>query len=145
MISPVIECFKFLGVNVGRKQKKKTSSYRKKKRTIGTKLDSQQQKIASEKKSTLFSGAATDTNKAPMFTQRPVSSAPVRPTAGRGVVGKAMQFLREVRVELKKVTWPTRKQAIGSTIVVLVLVMIISFFLGAVDVGLRQLVRIILQ
>ncbi|MBW1812426.1 MAG: preprotein translocase subunit SecE [Deltaproteobacteria bacterium] len=60
-------------------------------------------------------------------------------------MGKALQFLREVRVELKKVTWPSRKQAIGSTVVVLILVIVVSFFLGAVDIGLRQIVRIILQ
>ena len=41
---------------------------------------------------------------------------------GKGLIGKALQFLREVRVELKKVTWPSRKQAIGSTVVVLILV-----------------------
>ena len=34
------------------------------------------------------------------------------------------QFLREVKVELKKVTWPSRKQTIGSTVVVLLLVLV---------------------
>ncbi|MCP4687478.1 MAG: preprotein translocase subunit SecE [Desulfobacterales bacterium] len=58
---------------------------------------------------------------------------------------KAIQFLREVKVELKKVTWPSRKQTMGSTVVVIILVMIISFFLGAVDIGLSSLVRVILQ
>jgi preprotein translocase subunit SecE len=58
---------------------------------------------------------------------------------------KAMQFLREVKVELKKVTWPSRKQTMGSTIVVILLVMIISFFLGLVDMGLSSLVRVVLQ
>jgi preprotein translocase subunit SecE len=55
------------------------------------------------------------------------------------------QFLREVRVELKKVTWPSRKQTIGSTVVVLVLVLIISLFLGVVDMGLSSLIRVVLQ
>jgi preprotein translocase subunit SecE len=57
----------------------------------------------------------------------------------------SMQFLREVKVELKKVTWPSRKQTIGSTAVVLALVMLISLFLGVVDVGLSNLIRIVLQ
>ncbi len=55
-----------------------------------------------------------------------------------------VQFLREVKVELKKVTWPSRKQTIGSTVVVLVLVLLISLFLGVVDMGLSQLIRVVL-
>ena len=58
---------------------------------------------------------------------------------------KGMQFLREVRIELKKVTWPSRTQTIGSTAVVIILVMIISFFLGLVDMGLSGLVQLILH
>jgi preprotein translocase subunit SecE len=61
------------------------------------------------------------------------------------IFGKTAQFLREVKVELKKVTWPSRKQTIGSTVVVIALVMIISVFLGAVDLGLSSLIRIVLQ
>jgi len=60
-------------------------------------------------------------------------------------ITKAVQFLREVKVELKKVTWPSRKQAIGSTAVVIALVMIISLFLGVVDLGLSSLIRVVLQ
>ena len=58
---------------------------------------------------------------------------------------KSAQFLREVKVELKKVTWPSRKQTIGSTAVVIALVMIISLFLGVVDFGISSLIRIVLQ
>jgi len=58
---------------------------------------------------------------------------------------KGIQFLREVKVELKKVTWPTRKQTIGSTVVAIVLVMIISLFLGVVDMSLTSLIQLVLQ
>lgn len=58
---------------------------------------------------------------------------------------KARQFLREVRAEYRKVTWPTRKQTLGSTVVVIVVVMIISAFLGMVDMGLSSLIRLVLQ
>jgi preprotein translocase subunit SecE len=54
---------------------------------------------------------------------------------------KSGQFLREVKIELKKVTWPTRKQTMASTVVVVVLVMIFSLFLGLVDMGLSSIVR----
>jgi preprotein translocase subunit SecE len=60
--------------------------------------------------------------------------------AAKKFVDKSMQFLREVKVELKKVTWPSRKQTMGSTlVVVIILVMIISLFLGLVDMGLSSL------
>ena len=51
------------------------------------------------------------------------------------------QFLREVKTELKKVTWPSRKDALSGTAVVLIAVFIISFFLGIVDWGLSNLVK----
>jgi preprotein translocase subunit SecE len=60
-------------------------------------------------------------------------------------IDKGLQFLREVKVELKKVTWPSRKQTMGSTVVVLVIVTIISLFLGIVDAGLASLIRAVLQ
>jgi len=58
---------------------------------------------------------------------------------------KIKQFLREVKVELLKVTWPSKKQTIGSTSVVLILVGFISLFLGLVDMGLSRLVRLVLR
>jgi preprotein translocase subunit SecE len=57
---------------------------------------------------------------------------------------RAMEFLREVKVELKKVTWPTRKQTTGTTIVVIVFVFILATFLGFFDFGLSKLVQVVL-
>ncbi len=58
---------------------------------------------------------------------------------------KAKQFFREVRVELKKVTWPSRKETIASTSVVLITVFLVAFFLGIVDLGLSRLIKIFLE
>lgn len=58
--------------------------------------------------------------------------------------GDWIQFLREVKVELSKVTWPSRKETVGTTAVVLVFVIIVAIFLGAVDFVLSSLVRLIL-
>ena len=63
----------------------------------------------------------------------------------QNIFQKGIQFLREVKVELKKVTWPSRKQTIGSTVVAIVLVMIISLFLGVVDMSLTSLIQLVLQ
>ena len=55
------------------------------------------------------------------------------------------RFIREVRTELKKVNWPPRKEVVGSTIVVIVSVFILSFFLGVADVVLQKLVAYVLR
>ena len=57
---------------------------------------------------------------------------------------KIIQFFYEVKAELKKINWPTRKETIASTSVVLVIALIIAVFLFIVDQGLSFLIRIIL-
>ena len=53
----------------------------------------------------------------------------------------AKQFLREVKQELKKVTWPSRKDTLSGTVVVLVAVFVIAIFLGIVDSALSRLIK----
>ncbi len=55
------------------------------------------------------------------------------------------QFLREVKTELKKVTWPSRKDTLSGTAIVLVAVFIIALFLGIVDSGLSGLIKMLLK
>lgn len=50
------------------------------------------------------------------------------------------RILKEHVGELNNVTWPTRKQAIHSMIVVLVIMLLTALFLGLVDYGLNELV-----
>jgi preprotein translocase subunit SecE len=52
----------------------------------------------------------------------------------------ARQFLREVRLELKKVDWPTRKELITYTIVVLVTITVLTSFVFGVDYVFSKLV-----
>ena len=81
-------------------------------------------------------------------SEKKKQSAAASPVAAKpkdNIFSKTAQFLREVKVELKKVTWPSRKQTLGSTAVVIALVMIISLFLGVVDFGISSLIRIVLQ
>jgi preprotein translocase subunit SecE len=56
----------------------------------------------------------------------------------------SVQFLLEVKQELKKVTWPPRKQALSATGVVVALVVLVSLFLGLVDYVLVRVVRLLL-
>jgi preprotein translocase subunit SecE len=57
----------------------------------------------------------------------------------------AKQFLREVKTELKKVTWPSRKDTLSGTLVVLVAVFIIAIFLGIVDSLLSNAIKELLK
>ena len=58
---------------------------------------------------------------------------------------KAVQSLRDVRSELCKVTFPSRKETLASTVVVLAAVSIISVYLGIVDFGLAKVLHSILR
>jgi preprotein translocase subunit SecE len=57
---------------------------------------------------------------------------------------KSIDFLREVRVELSKVVWPSRTQTIQLTILVIALTLIVGFFIGAIDYGLTALSQYLL-
>lgn len=61
------------------------------------------------------------------------------------MIGKTSEFLANVKSELKKVTWPTRKETYGSTIVVIVLVLAVAVFLWAVDSALSTAIRMLLR
>ena len=52
-------------------------------------------------------------------------------------------FLSEVRAEYRKVTWPSRKEAMAGTIGVLVLVGIMTIVLSTVDFALSHLVQLV--
>ena len=60
------------------------------------------------------------------------------------VVQKIIQFIKEAKVELKKVTWTTPKQTMASTAVVIIFVFIVAIYLGIVDFALAKLVKYIL-
>jgi len=61
------------------------------------------------------------------------------------MIEKIKQFFREVNVETKKVVYPNREELIGSTWVVIITVMVISVFLGIVDLALAKLVGVALR
>jgi preprotein translocase subunit SecE len=126
-------------------QRKKTAGKKKSKKT-GAQASSQVQTDGAAQ-GAVSSGVAKVSSKKYQPTRKKPSSTAKAPAtqSGKNYLGQALQFLREVKVELKKVTWPTRKQTLGSTAVVIVLVMIISLFLGLVDIGLSGLIRVILQ
>jgi len=61
------------------------------------------------------------------------------------MLNRVKEFFREVKVEMKKVVFPTREELIGSTWVVILTVIMISIFLGIIDLGLTKMVSIALR
>lgn len=46
---------------------------------------------------------------------------------------RTVDFLREVKTELSKVSWPSRAELIGSTTVVIIITLILAAFTGVID------------
>lgn len=61
------------------------------------------------------------------------------------LIGALKTFLGEVKAELKKCTWPTRQELLGSTMVVVVSVLILSVFVGLSDTTLMGIMREVLR
>ncbi len=57
---------------------------------------------------------------------------------------KLKTFIREAKAELKKVTWPTRRQIWYWTVIVIVFTLCVSLYLGLIDFVLAWLFRMLL-
>ena len=118
---------------MARLQKKKTPTVKTRKKEVSAVAET-------SREAGKGSGTPTKTG----VSRSAVKSAAATATGEPNMIQRAMIFLREVRVELKKVTWPTRKQTAGSTVVVIILVFILAAFLGLVDISLSKLVQVVL-
>lgn len=125
-------------------QKKRKAGSKKKKKPIGNGSASIQSKNDAIGKKTT---SGKNKKKSPVFSQTRTTTKNVPASAmqKQNYLNIASQFLREVVMELKKVTWPSRKQTTGSTLVMIILVIMVSLFLGMIDIGLSSLIRVVLQ
>jgi preprotein translocase subunit SecE len=71
-----------------------------------------------------------------------VAGALLFATSGRG--NRTRGFLSESRFELRKVVWPTRQEALRTTWVVMLAVLILSVLLAGFDVVIQALVKLLL-
>lgn len=131
---------------MGRLKRKRPASPKKKGRKRATKENKRELGLKEQD----LGGAVKDKALAPKEVAPPKKEVPkaIKPS-GRKIQlafwAKATQFLREVKIELKKVAWPSKKETMASTAVVIILVVIVSAFLGLVDVGLSSLIRLVLH
>ncbi len=62
-----------------------------------------------------------------------------------GTVTDTREFLHDVRVEMRQVTWPTKDDVISTTWVVIATVAFFGFFLWLVDLGVQRAVAAIFK
>lgn len=70
------------------------------------------------------------------------SAMTTKPSAERvGIFTQAGKFLREVKIELTKVSWPNRQEVIASTAVVIVAVAFFALYIGGIDLVFVNLIQ----
>ena len=66
----------------------------------------------------------------------------------KGLIGKFHDFrtfFEQSKMEMKKVVWPDKQETISTSSAVLLLVVVMAFFLGLLDLGLTKIVAAILS
>lgn len=62
-----------------------------------------------------------------------------------GIFAKIAQFIREAKIELRKVNWPTRQQTINYTLLVVAMSVAVAIFLGGLDLGFSRMLQILIS
>ena len=68
-----------------------------------------------------------------------------RYSTGNGIMKDIGKFLGEVKLEMSRVVWPNYDEFVGSTIIVVFLVTVMSLYLGVVDLGIDRLMKYIMK
>jgi preprotein translocase subunit SecE len=58
-------------------------------------------------------------------------------------MNKAVEYIREVKTELTKVVWPSRRDTVKTTFIVIAFSVAVAVFLGLADFGLNELIQYI--
>ncbi len=61
------------------------------------------------------------------------------------MIEKVTKYFNDTIQELRKVAWPSRDELIGSTIVVVVMSLLVSIFIGVVDQVLNKMVNLLVS
>ncbi|MDP3042253.1 MAG: preprotein translocase subunit SecE [Candidatus Omnitrophota bacterium] len=61
------------------------------------------------------------------------------------ILAKPINFFKEVRSELSKVSWSTRKELLASTVLVITVTVILTAFIGIVDLGLSRFLSVVFK
>jgi preprotein translocase subunit SecE len=79
-------------------------------------------------------------------SDKPIAKRPpAQPARTPAFIRKASKYLAEVRTELKKTTWPTKKELVVQTQVVIGLLIVVGVFIAAWDFVLGQIFALIMR
>lgn len=56
-----------------------------------------------------------------------------------------VQFIREVRAEIHKVSWPTREEVVKMTSLVIIVSFVVGAYIGVIDVAFAKVIETIVQ
>lgn len=108
----------------------------------GTKKTSEGMTDNSPKSAAASNGVSKGKKKGQQLPAKKASDSKSKKQSQRLNIFKiSAQFLRDAKTELKKVKWPTRKELLASTTMVIILVLIIALYLGLVDIGLINIIN----
>ncbi|MFC1838764.1 preprotein translocase subunit SecE [Thermodesulfobacteriota bacterium] len=119
------------------RRKKKKGSKKSRKKRIEPGSVSKTDAISTNEDSDKKKAEQLAVKKAPEVKTRKKSS-------GTNFISVSIQFLKDAKTELKKVKWPTKKELMAATLMVIVLALIVALYLGVVDFGLIKLLEYIL-
>lgn len=74
-----------------------------------------------------------------------VKAAPAQQSGSKFSLEQIKKFMSDVQREFTKIAWPTKQNTIRLTITTIIFVIIISFYLGAVDLIIGKLISYILS
>lgn len=58
---------------------------------------------------------------------------------------KPLEFLKEVRLEMKRVSWPSRQEAIRLTTIVIAISLVVAVFIGVLDFIFTKIMEMLLR
>jgi preprotein translocase subunit SecE len=61
----------------------------------------------------------------------------------KGIFGNIGKSVRDMRGEMKKVVWPSKKQTLNNTAIVLVFMAVMAVIIGLFDAGLTAVIRLV--
>ena len=73
------------------------------------------------------------------------SAKPKKPEKKNGALKRMGRFFKDLKSEYKKIVWPSKKQVINNTLVVLAVVIVIGAFVAGLDTVLSPIVHFVLQ
>ena len=60
-------------------------------------------------------------------------------------VANGREYLTDVRTEFRRIVWPSQREYVGGTVGVVVIVAFLTLVLGLVDMGLSQVMELVLR